>query len=179
MVDKYIALDNMRPVPSDNLGVAYRRLIQSIMKTQDIIQAGKERPSYTYSKILEKVITSRNNTVTKEGCEILLKRGAEQIPGTDRFRFTHDVRLNVPRPFKLFSTEQSSIMSKAMKCPICVIKGDPGDDYEPREDFVKAVEDIKLTNPSPVEYHTVPGTHHFHLNTPNLVAPIINKFLSL
>ena len=28
------------------------------------------------------------------------------------------------------------------------------------------------------EYHVVDGTHHLHLNNPESVAPLINKFLN-
>jgi pimeloyl-ACP methyl ester carboxylesterase len=170
-------MDNLRPVPGTNLPERYRVIVESILKTESVLQSGNERASYSYEEMVDKVVTARNKTVSREGCEALLRRGAERIAGTDRYRFTHDIRTNVPKPFRMISAEQSEQMGSQIKCPVCMIKGDPGEDYEPREEFVKYVENLRKTSASPVEYHTVPGTHHFHLNTPELVAPIINKFL--
>ncbi|CAL8118850.1 unnamed protein product [Orchesella dallaii] len=60
---------------------------------------------------------------------------------------------------------------------VCAIKGDPGEDYEPRENYMRMVETIKKGNSGKVVFHLVPGTHHLHLNEPECVAPLISEFL--
>jgi hypothetical protein len=153
--------------------------VEEVLKTEMALASGKERASFTYEELVQRRLKAMRGSASLEGCKSLVNRGSEKVAGTkDRYRFTHDVRINITLPFIMLTKEQSEIVGRGIKCPVCVIKGEPGDDYEPREDFVKAIENVRKTNnTSLVEYHTVPGTHHFFMNSPELVAPIINKFL--
>ena len=48
--------------------------------------------------------------------------------------------------------------------------------YMTDESFDKLLKMFRQNNPH-FQYRELPGGHHLHLNTPELVAPIINKFL--
>lgn len=136
------------------------------------------QPSYTFDEILQRTMKARKGTVTEEGVKTLLNRGA--VPDSenpDLFKFSHDLKTNIPTMFGRFTFEESLQTAGNIKCPVCVIKGDPGEDYEPRENFMKMVNAIKSSNGGKLEFHLIPGTHHLHLNEPSIVAPIISKFL--
>ena len=133
-------------------------------------------PGYDYDEIVQKSYLGREKSISVDGCKILLQRGAVQRPD-GKFSFTHDLRVTIPSAQGRFSDEQTMTIGSNISCPVCIIKGEPGNDYEPREQFLETVENIRKSNNKKVEFHLVPGTHHFHLNDPQLVAPIINKFL--
>jgi len=179
-VHKYVALDNLRPVASNpgNFHNAIKLLTSIVLKTESVLNSGKERKSFTFEELVQHNFKSRKGTVNIEGCRALVARSSEKVPGTDNlYRFTHDVKLNIPVSFRIFTKAHGEGIANRLKCPICFIKGDPGENYEPLEDLVETVELVRKLNPSPVEYHMIPGSHHFHLNSPELVAPIVNKFL--
>jgi hypothetical protein len=175
IVSSYIALDNLRPIP--------RETVRSLRKASDVLFKVEEKlskrcppPAYTYDEIVQKSYLGRDKSISVEGCKILLQRGAVQQPN-GKYSFTHDLRVTIPAGMGRFSDEQSISVGSNISCPVCVIKGEPGNDYEPRDEFIRVFDNIRKTNRGKVEFHLVPGTHHFHLNSPELVAPIINKFL--
>lgn len=63
-----------------------------------------------------------------------------------------------------------------IKCAYLNIRAVPGMKFEQPESYQKVLDVIKL-GAKKFEYHEVEGTHHVHLNEPEVVAPIINKFL--
>jgi len=109
-----------------------------------------------------------------EGCETLLPRGVTEGPD-NLFKFNHDVVTKV-RISPILSETQLELFGRRITCPICVIKAIPGRELEPLKNFEKYIENLRSSNPGPIEYHKLPGTHYIHLNSPQLVAPIINKF---
>lgn len=173
-----MAIENLHAVPRDvtfHLDRTFRKLFEVETKLTD---PNRIQPSYTYEEILRRTVKARKQTVTEEGVQSLLERGA--VPdGKDPslFQFSHDLKTNIPSMFGRFTYDESLNIASRIKCPVCVIKGDPGEDYEPRENFMKMVNAVKSANGGKLEFHLVPGTHHLHLNQPLAVAPIITNFL--
>ena len=176
-MDRYIALDNLRPIPGSDPVILMRKAADILLSVEKKLNKRLPPPSYTYDEILEKTYLGRGKSINLEGCKILLKRGAARLPD-GRYSFTHDLRVTVPTALGKFSDSQTLDIGAAIRCPVCVIKGEPGNDYELREKFMQTVDHISKTAPL-VEFHSIPGTHHFHLNDPQLVAPIINEFLEV
>jgi len=168
-------MDNIHPPPGNYIQ-AMTYATQTLFAIEKKL-AGKPQPEYTQEEILERLYEARGGTITKEGCRHLLRRGAK--PGTqdpNKFVFSHDMRVMIPSAFFRLAEEQSNTVAKAIKCPVCVLKGEPGNDFEPREKFMEMV-DLLTENAERVEFHLVPGTHHFHLNEPHLISSIITRFL--
>lgn len=153
---------------------AFRITVDRHLNTET--RLSNPRPSYTYDEILEKMHIAWNASLSKEGCKQLLIRGAEKV-GEDKYSFSHDLKTNIPAGFYILSAQTSEIMAQNIECPVCFIKGDPGADYEPREDLMKLYEKLEKHVPH-AEFHLVSGTHHFHLDVPEIVGPIIDKFLN-
>ena len=67
--------------------------------------------------------------------------------------------------------------AKQVKCGYLNIRAVPGMKFEHPESYELVVNEIKNVSKK-FEFHQVEGTHHVHLNDPEKVAPIINKFIS-
>lgn len=174
-----MAIENLHAVGTDityHLHRTYKKLFEVETKLTD---PNITQPSYTFDEILQRTMKARKGTVTEEGVKTLLTRGA--VPDSqdpDLFKFSHDLKTNIPSMFGRFTFKESLQVAGNIKCPVCVIKGDPGEDYEPRENFMEMVDAIKSSNEGKLEFHLIPGTHHLHLNEPSIVAPIISNFLN-
>jgi len=175
MVDGYIAIDALRPIPREPVK-SLRSATEILFKVEEKLSKRLPPPAYAYDEIVERSYLGRKKSICVDGVKLLLKRGATQRPD-GLYSFNHDLRVTIPTGMGRFSSGQTLAIGANIGCPVCVIKGEPGDDYEPRENFLEVVENIRKRSNKKVEFHLVPGTHHFHLNTPELVAPIINKFL--
>ncbi|CAG7784747.1 unnamed protein product [Allacma fusca] len=171
----YVGLDIVRSVPRNHID-SIRRLAYGITKIEKKLAEQAGPPTYSYDEILQRTYNGRKESVNLEGCKILLERGAIALPN-NKYRFSHDIRVTVPASIPIPETV-SEEMAKNLKCPVCIIKGDPGEYYEPKENFDSFI-DFMRQNVSDFEFHYAPGTHHFHLNDPQPVAPIITQFLDL
>ncbi|XP_050311138.1 probable serine hydrolase isoform X2 [Anthonomus grandis grandis] len=95
-VRKYISIDLASPSvrdlkkSCDVLGYAIDKFLSYEMLTQDSV------PCYPYNEMLDILVDAHKGSVTREGCEILLKRGMK--PAKDKeghFYFTRDPRLKL------------------------------------------------------------------------------------
>ena len=136
---------------------------------------GKSPPTYTYDEIIQKFYEGRGGTINMEGCKTLMTRGATRL-ADNRYSFAHDIKAAIPTGLWRFSPSQTEEIATSITCPVCFIKGEPGGDYEPRENYNRIVDLMRISSER-VEYYGISGTHHFHLNDPYPVAPIISKFL--
>jgi len=173
-VDRFVTLDNFRPL-SKNAKEYVLANLHLYFEIETKLARGGGQPSYTWNEILHKTYSGRDMSINLEECKLLLRRGAKELPN-GRFQFTHDLRATIPTMWGRFSTDQSATFAENLQCPVCIIKGEPGMDYEPRESYMSHVELVRRYAER-VEFHLVPGSHHFHLNNPELVAPIVSSFL--
>ena len=63
-----------------------------------------------------------------------------------------------------------------VQCPHLLIKASEGSKYMSDEKYDKIISVFMENNPH-FQYEQLPGGHHLHLNTPEIVAPVINTFL--
>jgi pimeloyl-ACP methyl ester carboxylesterase len=173
-VEHYIALDALKPTstdPAKKLKRHGKRLDQFLhLESMDPNSA----PSYTYEEAVELLHGNIKEWASKEGCEILLRRGT--IKKADgRYHFSRDPRLKVDVGLN-FSHEYVLQFAANIKCKVLIIKALQGLTVEKPEDEEKYIEVIKKSA-ALCEYHTVEGRHHVHLDFPERVAPIISDFL--
>ena len=169
----YVGLDIVRSVPMDHVE-SIRRIVYKINQIDKKLAKKVDPPTYSYEEILERTYTGRKESVNLEGCKILLERGAVELPN-GKYRFSHDLRVTVPVSLPV-SDDTSRQIARNLKCPVCIVKGDPGEYYEPKENFDSFIEYMRQ-NVEDFQFHFVPGTHHFHLNDPESTVPIVTEFL--
>ncbi|CAL8103143.1 unnamed protein product [Orchesella dallaii] len=174
-VHKLVTLENMRPIPVHNNIEMMRASIDLLFDIEERMKAGKK--SYGYDDILKKVYNGRQGTISKEGCIALLKRGASKVDQNE-YQFSYSLRTHIPGQEGRTPREMSLKLANEVSSPVCYIKADPGNVYDTKEETEKFMSILKKNLGDKFEHHKVPGTHHFHLNDPQLVAPIALKFLT-
>lgn len=124
------------------------------------------QPSY---ESLEKAIEARERSLflPKRGMENIVKRGTETKGG--RWMWRHDVRIKSPSLIRLTESQIATFL-EGIECPVCLVKPDEGLDIarELIDSRVNAVEDIEVVHS--------PGGHYPHLEYPEMVAELLNKF---
>ncbi|PSN44389.1 hypothetical protein C0J52_05758 [Blattella germanica] len=133
-------------------------------------------PTYTYDEMMKIMLDAYRGGLTKESCEIMLKRGAIPVAsGDDSYRFSRDSRLKVGG-LGFMSLEMSLEYASKITCEVLNIRAIPGMKFDPPENYQIVLDRIK-ESAKKLEYCEVEGTHFLHLNTPEKVLPIIADFL--
>jgi hypothetical protein len=173
-VYKYIALDVMAPPAYDYLDTL-RSSVDLVFEVEE--RERIPRKAYPFDTLLKRHFEGRMETVSMEGCKILLKRGSEQVGNEDLYRLNYNFRTLIPGQEGRIQPDIVKKICGRITSPVCYIKADPGNKYWEEEDMEELFSIIRKSNGNKFEKHLVPGSHHFHLNTPDLVAPIVSKFL--
>ncbi|XP_018356851.1 PREDICTED: probable serine hydrolase [Trachymyrmex septentrionalis] len=134
-------------------------------------------PSYEYDEMIDIVEKAYDGSITREGAEILMKRGMQPAYKKDKYYFARDPRLKVSL-LGLLSLDLILEYATQIKCAYLNIRAIPGMKFENPENYQKILDIIKL-GAKKFEYHEVTGTHHVHLNEPEKIAPIIKNFLQI
>lgn len=77
----------------------------------------------------------------------------------------------------MLSVDLTKAYAEQITCPYLNIRAVQGLKLDLPGHYDEILDIIK-ENSKKFEYQTVEGSHHVHLNEPEKVAPIINKFLS-
>ena len=113
-----------------------------------------------------------------ESAKILLQRGLRRVGNEDepkdQWEFTRDLKHRVGSLYG-YPQEVMKCLASQVKCPHLIIKAQDGRLYE-KEENVYEVLDIYKTNPQ-FKLVKVPGNHHVHLNSAEIVWPHIQKFI--
>lgn len=172
-VDHYIALDTITPPNTDTV----RRLKRQEEHLDNFLRLEvmdpNSKPSYTYEEAIQYLHSSIGKWATKEGCEILTRRGTVRKPD-GRYYFSRDVRLK-PTFDLAYSRGYVLRFASNLQCKILYIEANQGlslQKPEDRDEFLDAIKSAVL-----YEYRTVEGRHHVHLDFPERVAPLISDFL--
>ncbi|XP_077267645.1 putative serine hydrolase isoform X2 [Temnothorax americanus] len=174
-VDALISLDIVSPSTMDVKKTAsvtggyIDRFLKYELLTLDSV------PCYDYDEMLEIVEQAYDGSITKKGAEILMKRGMQQAYKKDKYYFSRDPRLKVSL-LGMLSLDLVLVYASQIKCAYLNIRAVPGMKFEQPENYQKVLDVIKL-GARKFEYHEVKGTHHVHLNEPEIIAPIITNFL--
>jgi len=173
-VEQYIALDVITPTNTDIV----RRLKRQGERLDHFLHLESmdcnSTPSYTYEEAVQHLHSNMKKMATKEGCEILARRGTIRKPD-GRYCFNRDVRLKAN--FDLaYSREYVLRFASNLQCKILHIKANQGLSFLKPEELDEFLDAIKKSAVL-YEYHTVEGQHHVHLDFPERVAPLISNFL--
>uniref|UniRef100_A0A2A4K5R3 AB hydrolase-1 domain-containing protein n=1 Tax=Heliothis virescens TaxID=7102 RepID=A0A2A4K5R3_HELVI len=135
----------------------------------------QEPPTYTVDEMIKLWHLGTRKSVALESVPHLLKRGAKQSKSDPtKYYFSRDSRLK----YTLFNPEDRKFVEalvKRLKCPTLYVKAiDSPFSADPYS--IEMREILEQINEK-YEFHFVPGTHHVHLNNPEVVAPLIKKFV--
>ncbi|XP_038215849.1 probable serine hydrolase [Zerene cesonia] len=174
-VDFYIAIDNIiaDDYDLDQVVEMFPKLFRKIQITQARIDT--EPPSYSIEEFVKKWHYGTKKSVSMESVHHLAKRGMKASSSDpNKYYFNRDARLK----HTLFMPENKMFVEtlvKRLKCPTAYFKAIDSP-YASDQFSVDLRETLEKNNQN-FESHFVPGTHHVHLNNPEVLAPIITKFL--
>ncbi|RLU17385.1 hypothetical protein DMN91_009620 [Ooceraea biroi] len=131
-------------------------------------------PCYEYDDMITIVENAYEGSITREAAEILMKRGMQPAHERGKYYFSRDPRLKVSF-LGVLSLDLILQFASQIRCPYLNIRAIPGQTIH-GENYGKVLEKVE-EGVRRFEYHEVEGTHHVHLNEPEKVAPIINRFL--
>nr|ARD71211.1 acetyltransferase [Spodoptera exigua] len=174
-VDFYIAVDSLIYDDYDLDAVVSK--ISKTMKKALIAQTrlNDEPPGYTLEDITKIWHLGTRKSVALESVQHLLKRGIKPTKADpNKYYFSRDSRLK----YTLFNPEDKKFVEalvRRLKCPTLYIKAI--DSPYSADAYSIEMREILEQNNENYEFHFVPGTHHVHLNNPELVAPLIKNFI--
>ncbi|GBP10885.1 Probable serine hydrolase [Eumeta japonica] len=168
--------EHMHTFPDNKIEFYVQQARENIVKletTQALLD--KEPPSYPYDEAVKRWHLGTKKSVSLESAPYLVNRGTKQSKNQPKqFYFSRDSRLKV----LLFAPENndfSRAVVQRIKSPMLYIKAT--DSKYATDDFNIEIRQVLTKIHDKYEMHSVPGTHHVHLNTPDIVAPIITQFL--
>ncbi|KAK3851773.1 hypothetical protein Pcinc_041594 [Petrolisthes cinctipes] len=172
-VKKLAMIDLIKPMSTSAADQPGRTAlgISDLIKAESRLDSNP--PSYEYDVIVDKMVKSYGNSLTEESAKILLKRGSVRQPDGS-YSFSYDPRLKT-RGVLGMTIEQMKEYGKRLECELMILKASLGPVYEQQEIYDEFL-NVYKKKAEKFMYHTVEGTHHIHLNNPELIAPLLNKF---
>lgn len=172
-VKKVVMIDLIKPVSTDPD-------VQPLKTAQGIgglIEAetkiGRDPQCYEYNDLVDKMVKSYGLSLTEEAAKVLLKRGS--IKHTNGlYSFNYDPRLKSGSIYGT-SFEQQKAFANKLQCELLIIKASTGPWYESKELYDEIIS-IYEKKANKYIFKSVEGTHHVHLNNPEVVAPILCDF---
>lgn len=178
-VDSVCALDTLKLLAPDPR-VATPIFLTNWKKSFDVyhrsLDKNQKAPEYTYDELVERVHDGSYESVDHAAAKYLIQRGAKRS-STDpnKFYFARDIR------WKYFQNAYvdhnvSFEMIKYIRAPYLFAKGDDKIFSESSKNIFEAVDAFRRHTPD-FQMLKVDGTHHFHLNTPEVIADRVGEFL--
>lgn len=110
------------------------------------------------------------NQLSEPCARLLVERGVMPVEGG--YSWCSDQRLMLPTAMRLSEAQIDNLLA-AIECPTQVIYASPAQSYYPeplRSERIKLLRDGRLD--------VFPGTHHLHMEHPQIVADVIARFLA-
>ncbi|XP_057671864.1 probable serine hydrolase [Diorhabda carinulata] len=175
-IAKYISIDNCCPSIKSPLKIL--PLAASNIDTLFDHEKGYEEDiSGTYQEILTSMMETYSETLDKEGCEILLRRGIKFCHGKECYSLTRDPRLKIDA-LTWFTMDKILDFASMIKCEILNIRADRGMELDPPENYDIILDAIEGSQTERIVRVFVDGTHYVHLIHPEVIASIIINFLN-
>ncbi|KAJ3642709.1 hypothetical protein Zmor_025467 [Zophobas morio] len=174
-VDLLICLDAVKPITEDGIINTNSEKISTLMHYEKLRRENTEPQAYTLEEVKQKISRFLDGSVAYEHSHHLVERSvapSKSQPG--KYCFTRDPRLKIT---DLVNWRQKDLVpgARSMQCPVFVAKATNGFHFE-NQKYVHEVADA-LKESGNCEFHVLEGTHHLHLNNPEVLAGLIIKFL--
>ena len=109
-----------------------------------------------------------NAEMTVASARLLVERGMAERDGQHYWRF--DQRHRIPSMLRLTEPQQLAML-EAIRAPVLLIVAEDGWPFD------RAAQQRRLERVRQIELVTLPGRHHLHLDTPELLAERVGAFL--
>ncbi|XP_076026483.1 serine hydrolase-like protein [Genypterus blacodes] len=176
MVEALVLLDSYGFLPTDTrqLCKIIRRGIDEMIQFEKLNNEKKQKV-YTREKAAERLL-SANPSLTAESVQSLLQRGLLQVDGG--VAFSRDLRVNFKNITRLSLEQSLETLSRTQTHILLILAGDNLDKLfseKTQKKFNSALlQAFRDRNHTVVR---VPGDHHIHLNSPEVIAPFVSDFL--
>ncbi|CAG4909643.1 unnamed protein product [Colias eurytheme] len=147
-----------------------------ISKLQSILEKPySDPPLYSYNDIIHKWHVGSNKSISVESIKVLAKRGIQKsLNDPEKYHFSKDGRIS----YAYYDFEDKfflEALTMRSKCPILFLKAIHSP-FSMSNTFARLQKTIEESNPN-FEKYLIPGTHHVHLDNPDVVIPHIEFFL--
>ncbi|KAG8185227.1 hypothetical protein JTE90_002756 [Oedothorax gibbosus] len=179
LVDKCISLDVMKPfsAPADQVHFLKMNAAHKFLQLEKKLL--NSPPVYTGKSAPARLVKGMHNEISEDGAKILLKRGSRPSECGKGIIFSRDLRCHPIEYISLESHEVVETFMTHLKCKLMIIMANSTHRlYQP--ETPETIEKFSILYKNSVEhfvYERVEGNHFVHLNNPERIAPIINKFL--
>lgn len=111
----------------------------------------------------------RANKMKSESAKQIVER--QLVKSDDGYRWRFDRKLRTASA-RYYTESQVRAILEAITCPVQCLLGDQGYmvNHKHTDSRLQCIDKLQL--------QTLPGHHHFHMDTPDIVAPEINKFIT-
>lgn len=152
-------------------------VVEQFLKYEKLSRDESEPPSYPLEVLKEKISKSFINSVDIEYAEYVLRRNIQpSAKDPNKYYVTRDPRL---KSIFFGNWAQKELVEYAadVTCPLLFIKASKSGYLENKENSIEVLETVMKVSPN-CHYETVEGTHHVHLNNPERLNRLINKFIN-
>lgn len=130
-----------------------------------------DRPLRVFPDLIAPVrARMRVNQLSQANARLLVERGVTAVPGG--YQWSSDPRLTLPTPIRLSEGQIRDLLAH-IHCPAQVIFATPAPAYFP--ETLRSARAALLANGRVVH---LPGTHHLHMEQPQIVGGHIGHFLA-
>lgn len=176
-VSKYISIDCSRHQTAVHPNTNISALKQTIEKTLSY-EEKTTPPEYTYEELLMNFRHGRKNLISIESCKLLLNRGLRELEN-GKFGYSRDIRLKLKAIGRL-TYESLLNLAPRIKCDHLSIQASNGVvKSDSKGEIYKKTVELILKNSPKSKHVMLTGNHHIQLDSPELVAEEVNKFISM
>ncbi|WP_289028034.1 alpha/beta hydrolase [uncultured Paraglaciecola sp.] len=163
-VKKYISIESFGPLTKE-AHTSPSQLRDSIISRLKA-QKSKSRHPTNFERTVE--ARTMVGDITSDSARLLVARNTREISG--QLRFTTDRRLRTLSPMRLTAPQAESFL-RNIQCPVLAVMGNAGyqsmaEAFHTRKDWV-----------ADLEFHILDGHHHLHMDSPKVVADVIDSFI--
>lgn len=177
-VESMIAIDLTHPLgrQSHNWNIALANSMDDLFKCETQLDSIAKNPTvYSRDEAIKRLMDGHSSSLTRESAEVMLKRGARQLG--EGLVFNRDIRLRyLPLELRPDDDLMLKFFTGTFQPNLLVVRAKVSPYHRP-ESVKMAYYKLFEQQCSLFRDVAIDGTHHLHMNNPDLVADVINKFL--
>lgn len=180
-IDAFISIDLAQPVTRQirNWNLAIANSIDDHFKSEyhheDDPTTNIKVPVYSEIDAIKRLMDGHSNSLTRESAKVLLKRGAKKQRWG--FTFNRDVRhRHLSLEFRPDDEAMLKYMADTFSPKLFIIRAKRSPYHRPEELRLKYYEFFEKNCPIFRDV-VLDGTHHLHMNDPEIVSATVNQFL--
>lgn len=172
-----VCFDFFKPLQLESRVENRSFMIDSFIKYNDQLSGTEEPPSYTMDQLVVLWREGSLQSVDLDCCRYILERSvAPSKTDEKKFYLTRDPRLKL-ESFLNYDRKDLGKAYGKIDVPMFISKGKDSVLYE-REEYTKEMLEIVKKSSKDCQYYVVNGTHHHHLNNPDVLQDKLVKFLN-